>query len=201
MWRLNKSETCCVLNFLFLFVETAGVKGDLHAGRPISNLISGTQDRGALCIRASGFCKNHVVSCRWKTSKTPDAKTLTLDAYVELPLFFFYLFEFIGCFSQIDDGSVGTEHGLLVERCRFLEASGCASVCMNTCKVSYDYIYNIFICTCIFCFLLSLPLRFTLLGSSSVPCVVLDFCPRAAIVMLLSLFFVDLSVSCLISTN
>lgn len=36
--------------------------------------------------------------------------------------------------SQIDDGSVGVGHGLLVERCRFLEAAGCASVCMNTCK-------------------------------------------------------------------
>lgn len=36
---------------------------------------------------------------------------------------------------EIDDGSVGIGHGLLVERCRFLEAAGCASVCMNTCKV------------------------------------------------------------------
>ncbi|CAN0019015.1 unnamed protein product [Ectocarpus sp. 8 AP-2014] len=34
----------------------------------------------------------------------------------------------------IDDGTVGVGHGLLVERCRFLEAAGCASVCMNTCK-------------------------------------------------------------------
>ena len=38
--------------------------------------------------------------------------------------------------SQVDDGSVGVGHGLLVERCRFLEAAGCASVCMNTCKAS-----------------------------------------------------------------
>lgn len=37
---------------------------------------------------------------------------------------------------QIDDGSVGVGHGLLVERCRFLEAAGCASICMNTCKAS-----------------------------------------------------------------
>ncbi|CAM9660697.1 unnamed protein product [Ectocarpus fasciculatus] len=36
---------------------------------------------------------------------------------------------------EIDDGTVGVGHGLLVERCRFLEAAGCASVCMNTCKV------------------------------------------------------------------
>ncbi|CAM9627123.1 unnamed protein product [Ectocarpus sp. 4 AP-2014] len=35
---------------------------------------------------------------------------------------------------EIDDGTVGVGHGLLVERCRFLEAAGCASVCMNTCK-------------------------------------------------------------------
>eukprot|EP00903_Cladosiphon_okamuranus_P013019 g12147.t1 len=36
---------------------------------------------------------------------------------------------------EIDGGTVGVGHGLLVERCRFLEAAGCASVCMNTCKV------------------------------------------------------------------
>lgn len=29
-------------------------------------------------------------------------------------------------------------HGLLIERCRFLEAAGCASVCMNTCKARND---------------------------------------------------------------
>ncbi|CAN0196751.1 unnamed protein product [Ascophyllum nodosum] len=37
--------------------------------------------------------------------------------------------------SQIDDGSIGIGQGLLVERCRFLESAGCASICMNTCKV------------------------------------------------------------------
>ncbi|CAM9917877.1 unnamed protein product, partial [Sphacelaria rigidula] len=36
---------------------------------------------------------------------------------------------------QIDGGVIGKNHGLLVERCRFLESAGCASVCMNTCKV------------------------------------------------------------------
>lgn len=41
---------------------------------------------------------------------------------------------------QIDGGTVGVGHGLLVERCRFLEAAGCASVCMNTCKVRRRFI-------------------------------------------------------------
>ncbi|CAM9994255.1 unnamed protein product [Discosporangium mesarthrocarpum] len=36
---------------------------------------------------------------------------------------------------EIDGGKTGVGHGLLVERCRFLEQSGCASVCMNTCKI------------------------------------------------------------------
>ncbi|CAM9355419.1 unnamed protein product [Pylaiella littoralis] len=37
---------------------------------------------------------------------------------------------------EVDGGTVGVGHGLLVERCRFLEAAKCASVCMNTCKAS-----------------------------------------------------------------
>ena len=36
---------------------------------------------------------------------------------------------------EIDGGRVGIAHGLLVKRCRYLEESGCASVCVNTCKV------------------------------------------------------------------
>jgi hypothetical protein len=34
-----------------------------------------------------------------------------------------------------DDGTVGYQQGLLVKRCRFLEESGCASVCVNSCKI------------------------------------------------------------------
>jgi len=34
-----------------------------------------------------------------------------------------------------DDWGDGKSQGILVERCRFLEESGCASVCINTCKV------------------------------------------------------------------
>mgnify|MGYP001807295156 CR=1 FL=1 len=30
---------------------------------------------------------------------------------------------------------MGTGHGVLVERCRYLEQAGCASVCINSCKV------------------------------------------------------------------
>ncbi|PNW77196.1 hypothetical protein CHLRE_10g426350v5 [Chlamydomonas reinhardtii] len=36
---------------------------------------------------------------------------------------------------EIDGGKVGTGHGVLVERCRYLEQAGCASVCINSCKV------------------------------------------------------------------
>lgn len=36
---------------------------------------------------------------------------------------------------EIDGGKMAEGHGLLVERCRFLETSGCVSVCINTCKV------------------------------------------------------------------
>lgn len=35
----------------------------------------------------------------------------------------------------VDDGTVGYQQGLLVKRCRFLEESGCASVCVNSCKI------------------------------------------------------------------
>ena len=33
------------------------------------------------------------------------------------------------------DGKVMKDQGLLVKRCRFLEESGCASVCVNSCKI------------------------------------------------------------------
>jgi len=33
------------------------------------------------------------------------------------------------------DGKVYKDQGLLVKRCRFLEESGCASVCVNSCKI------------------------------------------------------------------
>ena len=35
----------------------------------------------------------------------------------------------------LDDGTVYKNQGLLVKRCRFLEESGCASVCVNSCKI------------------------------------------------------------------
>ena len=36
---------------------------------------------------------------------------------------------------EIDGGQIGKNQGLLVKRCRFLEESGCASVCVNSCKI------------------------------------------------------------------
>mmetsp|Transcript_3521 Transcript_3521/g.4953 ORF Transcript_3521/g.4953 Transcript_3521/m.4953 type:complete len:289 (+) Transcript_3521:101-967(+) len=36
---------------------------------------------------------------------------------------------------EMEDGTILRDQGLLVKRCRFLEESGCASVCVNTCKV------------------------------------------------------------------
>jgi len=36
---------------------------------------------------------------------------------------------------EIDGGGIGKAHGLLIKRCRYLEESGCASVCINICKV------------------------------------------------------------------
>lgn len=36
---------------------------------------------------------------------------------------------------EIDGGGVGKNQGLLVKRCRFLEESGCASVCVHSCKI------------------------------------------------------------------
>jgi len=36
---------------------------------------------------------------------------------------------------EIDGGGIGEKQGLLVKRCRFLEESGCASVCVNSCKI------------------------------------------------------------------
>lgn len=37
--------------------------------------------------------------------------------------------------EKTDEGTVGENQGLLVKRCRFLEESGCASVCVNSCKI------------------------------------------------------------------
>jgi len=36
---------------------------------------------------------------------------------------------------EIDGGGVAHRQGLLVKRCRFLEESGCASICVNACKI------------------------------------------------------------------
>jgi len=36
---------------------------------------------------------------------------------------------------EIDGGQVGAGHGVLVKRCRYLEESGCASICINSCKI------------------------------------------------------------------
>lgn len=36
---------------------------------------------------------------------------------------------------EVDGGKIGKGQGLLVKRCRFLEESGCASVCVNSCKI------------------------------------------------------------------
>ncbi|KAL7570070.1 hypothetical protein ACA910_017104 [Epithemia clementina (nom. ined.)] len=35
----------------------------------------------------------------------------------------------------LDNGDIGKHQGLLVKRCRFLEESQCASVCVNSCKI------------------------------------------------------------------
>lgn len=36
---------------------------------------------------------------------------------------------------EIDGGAIGKMQGLQVTRCRYLEAGGCASVCVNTCQM------------------------------------------------------------------
>ena len=36
---------------------------------------------------------------------------------------------------KVDGGKIGENQGLKVKRCRFLEESGCASVCVNSCKI------------------------------------------------------------------
>lgn len=35
---------------------------------------------------------------------------------------------------EVDGGAVGAGMGVLVERCRYLEEAGCASICINSCK-------------------------------------------------------------------
>ena len=35
----------------------------------------------------------------------------------------------------VDEGELGKDQGLLVKRCRFLQEAGCASVCVNSCKI------------------------------------------------------------------
>eukprot|EP00798_Chlamydomonas_sp_ICE-L_P013853 gene13853-19776_t len=36
---------------------------------------------------------------------------------------------------EVDGGELKKGHGVLVERCRYLEEAGCASICINSCKV------------------------------------------------------------------
>lgn len=36
---------------------------------------------------------------------------------------------------EMDDGTIAKDSGVLVERCRYLEEAGCASICINSCKV------------------------------------------------------------------
>ena len=36
---------------------------------------------------------------------------------------------------ELADGTIGKAQGVLIERCRYLEQSGCASICINSCKV------------------------------------------------------------------
>ena len=43
---------------------------------------------------------------------------------------------------EIDGGKIGHNQGLLVKRCRFLEESGCASVCVNSCKIPTQQFFN-----------------------------------------------------------
>jgi hypothetical protein len=37
--------------------------------------------------------------------------------------------------TQLNPLQVGAGMGVLVERCRYLEEAGCASICLNSCKV------------------------------------------------------------------
>jgi len=46
------------------------------------------------------------------------------------------------CELNDDGGKVGQNQGLLVKRCRFLEESGCASICVNSCKIPTQRFFN-----------------------------------------------------------
>lgn len=43
---------------------------------------------------------------------------------------------------EIDGGEVGINQGLLVKRCRYLEDSQCASICVNSCKIPTQKFFN-----------------------------------------------------------
>jgi len=43
---------------------------------------------------------------------------------------------------EIDGDGIGKNQGVLVKRCRFLEESGCASVCVNSCKIPTQNFFN-----------------------------------------------------------
>mmetsp|Transcript_14108 Transcript_14108/g.20149 ORF Transcript_14108/g.20149 Transcript_14108/m.20149 type:complete len:146 (-) Transcript_14108:554-991(-) len=43
---------------------------------------------------------------------------------------------------EIDGNKIGVKQGLLVKRCRFLEESGCASICVNSCKIPTQNFFN-----------------------------------------------------------
>ena len=36
---------------------------------------------------------------------------------------------------ELSDGTMALQQGLLVEKCRFLESSGCVQTCLHACKV------------------------------------------------------------------
>jgi len=43
---------------------------------------------------------------------------------------------------ELDGGGIARGQGLLVKRCRFLEESGCASICVNACKIPTQNFFN-----------------------------------------------------------
>ena len=68
-------------------------------------------------------------------SKPLPAFSARMNAYITSLTTFWLMGESDIIDVDIDGGGIGQGQGLLVKRCRYLEEAGCASVCVNTCKI------------------------------------------------------------------
>lgn len=94
-----------------------------------------------ICIACGSFVRSHLNSCNFQRaytvlfSKPFPAFSSRMNAWATYVAGTWLMGECEINNVEVDGGKMGIDQGLLVKRCRFLEESGCASVCVNSCKI------------------------------------------------------------------